>query len=155
MGEKEHKKRTKSLMLLHQDLFVMTTTTVFRNLEEERIWDIDQGVRERFNAKSLYELALREDIPWRQWNHWVREKIVTYLRENNRIAAPQTINNGGMNETAIVWTLSTATNVCCITATCATATTTNARCFSNEYCVECESAANAKFSNGHSCCPSS
>merc|ERR1712130_455210 len=87
--EKEHKKRTKSLMLLQQDLFVMTTTTVFRNLEEERIWDIDQSVRERFNAKSLYELALREDIPWRQWNHWVREKIVTYLRDNHRIAAPQ------------------------------------------------------------------
>ena len=71
-------------MLLQQDLFVMTTTTVFRNLEEERIWDIDQSVRGRFNAKSLYELALREDIPWRQWNHWVREKIVTYLRENSR-----------------------------------------------------------------------
>jgi len=87
-AEREHKKRTKSL-LLQQDLFVMTTTTVFRNLEEERIWDIDQSVRERFNAKSLYELALREDIPWRQWNHWVREKIVTYLRENNRIANPQ------------------------------------------------------------------
>merc|ERR1712217_257693 len=34
-------------------------------------------------------LALREDIPWRQWNHWVREKIVTYLRDNHRIAAPQ------------------------------------------------------------------
>jgi len=91
-AEREHKKRTKSLMLLQQDLFVMTTTTVFRNLEEERIWDIDQSVRERFNAKSLYELALREDIPWRQWNHWVREKIVTYLRENNRIAN----NFGGM-----------------------------------------------------------
>merc|ERR1719295_2407287 len=91
-AEREHKKRTKSLMLLQQDLFVMTTTTVFRNLEEERIWDIDQGVREMFNAKSLYELALREDIPWRQWNHWVREKIVTYLRENNRIAN----NFGGM-----------------------------------------------------------
>ncbi len=73
----------------------MTTTTVFRNLEEERIWDIDQSVRERFNAKSLYELALREDIPWRQWNHWVREKIVTYLRENNRIANPQQYGGGG------------------------------------------------------------
>merc|ERR1719295_1372973 len=93
-AEREHKKRTKSLMLLQQDLFVMTTTTVFRNLEEERIWDIDQGVRERFNAKSLYELALREDIPWRQWNHWVREKIVTYLRENNRIAHTPGYQNG-------------------------------------------------------------
>merc|ERR1712087_403901 len=49
-AEREHKKRTKSLMLSQQDLFIMTTTTVFRNLEEERIWDIDQSVRERFNA---------------------------------------------------------------------------------------------------------
>eukprot|EP01083_Nonionella_stella_P226033 803132_1 len=94
-AEREHKKRTKSLMLLQQDLFVMTTTTVFRNLEEERIWEIDQSVRERFNAKSLYELALREDIPWRQWNHWVREKIVTFLRENNRIAPPQGVSAWG------------------------------------------------------------
>merc|ERR1712087_695892 len=80
-----HNQRTKSLMLLQQDLFVMTTTTVFRNLEEERIWDIDQSVKERFNPKSLYELTLREDIPWRQWNQWVREKIVTYLRENGKM----------------------------------------------------------------------
>ena len=83
---KEHKNRTKSLMLLQQDLFVMTCTTVFRNLEEERIWDIDQSVRDRFNAKVLYEDALREDVPWREWNHWIREKVVTYLRENNRVA---------------------------------------------------------------------
>ena len=83
--EEEHKKREKNLNVLQQDLFVMTTTTVFRNLEEERIWLIDWGVRERFNAKSMYKLALREKIPWRQWNHWIRDKIVTYLRENNRI----------------------------------------------------------------------
>ena len=53
-------------MLLQQDLFVMTTTTVFRNLEEERVWEIDQSVRDRFNAKVLYEEALKQDIPWRQ-----------------------------------------------------------------------------------------
>merc|ERR1712129_671463 len=64
-----HNQRTKSLMLL----------------EEERIWDIDQSVKERFNPKSLYELTLREDIPWRQWNQWIREKIVTYLRENGKM----------------------------------------------------------------------
>jgi len=96
-----HNQRTKSLMLLQQDLFVMTTTTVFRNLEEERIWDIDQSVKERFNPKSLYELTLREDIPWRQWNQWIREKIVTYLRENgkmlnqNRHMQQQPSMNGG------------------------------------------------------------
>ena len=68
--------------------FEITVTTVFRNLEQERIWDIDQEVRDRFNSESLYELALREEIPWKKWNEWVREMIVTYLRENNKITAP-------------------------------------------------------------------
>jgi len=88
-NNKEQKKRARSLMLLQQDLFVMTTTTVFRNLEEERIWDIDQSVRDRFNAKLLYEEALREDVPWRQWNQWVRERVVAYLKENNRVTVQQ------------------------------------------------------------------
>jgi len=89
VNNKEQKKRARSLMLLQQDLFVMTTTTVFRNLEEERIWDIDQSVRDQFNAKVLYEEALKQDIPWRQWSQWVRERVVTYLKENNRVTIQQ------------------------------------------------------------------
>ena len=82
---KSSKPTTKSIMLLSQDLFIMTATTVFRNLEEERIWDIDESVKERFNAKALYQIAVKEEIPWREWNQFIRNKIVTYLRENNRI----------------------------------------------------------------------
>merc|ERR1711933_529361 len=70
------------LMLL-QDLFVTETESVFRYAE--RIWYIDQIVRERFNQKSLYEMALKEDIPWRQCEKWIREKILSYLQENGRI----------------------------------------------------------------------
>eukprot|EP01084_Bolivina_argentea_P304219 525330_1 len=81
----DKEKRAKSLLLLQQDLFVMTISTVFRNLEEERIWDIDEKVTERFNPKILYEQAVSEDIPWRQWNHWVRDKVVTYLKENGKV----------------------------------------------------------------------
>merc|ERR1719150_2170436 len=77
-----HKKRTKSLMLLQQDLFVMTCTTVFRNIEEEGQYTITQNIRDRFNAKELYEEALQADIPWRQWNHWVRAKVVDYLKRH-------------------------------------------------------------------------
>merc|ERR1719464_2240317 len=75
-----HKKRTKSLMLLQQDLFVMTCTTVFRNIEEEGQYSVNQTIRDRFNAKELYEEALQADIPWRQWNHWVRAKVMEYLK---------------------------------------------------------------------------
>merc|ERR1712228_532977 len=77
-----HNRRTKSLMLLQQDLFVMTCTTVFRNLEEEGQYTITQNIRDRFNAKELYEEALQADIPWRQWNHWVRAKVVDYLKRH-------------------------------------------------------------------------
>merc|ERR1719204_1850102 len=81
--ERTHKKRTKSLMLLQQDLFVMTCTTVFRNIEEEGQYTIDQNIRDKFNAKLMYEEALAQDIPWRQWNHWVRRKILNYLKTIN------------------------------------------------------------------------
>jgi len=76
-------------MLLQQDLFVMTTTTVFRQLEEERIWEIDQSVRDKFNAKSLYEQALQNDVPWRHWNQWIRDRIVEYLKGNNKMIQTQ------------------------------------------------------------------
>merc|ERR1719204_2884588 len=79
-----HNRRTKSLMLLQQDLFVMTCTTVFRNLEEEGLFDHTadfQRIRDRFNAKQLYEKALHDDIPWRQWSHWVRQKIIEHLKQ--------------------------------------------------------------------------
>ena len=47
--------------------------------------NIDQSVRDKLNAKYLYELMLREDIPWRQWNHWIRNHIIIYLKEHNRM----------------------------------------------------------------------
>lgn len=76
-------KRTKSLMMLQQDLFVMTCTTVFRNIEEEGQYSITQSVREKFDAKQMYAEALQQDIPWRQWNTWVRQKIMDYLKRCN------------------------------------------------------------------------
>merc|ERR1719397_1488529 len=74
-------KRTKSLMMLQQDLFVMTCTTVFRNIEEEGQYVITPAIRDKFDAKVMYDEALQQDIPWRQWNTWVRKKIMDYLRE--------------------------------------------------------------------------
>jgi len=76
-------KRTKSLMMLQQDLFVMTCTTVFRNIEEEGQYSITQSVRDKFDAKQMYAEALQQDIPWRQWNTWVRQKIMDYLKRYN------------------------------------------------------------------------
>ena len=73
--------RAQELIKLQQDLFVMTTHTVFRSLQEEGIWEIDESVKEKFNAKIMYEQALKLDVPWRQWNHWLRKQIVDDLKQ--------------------------------------------------------------------------
>eukprot|EP00488_Nonionellina_sp_1-RS-2012_P000733 TRINITY_DN119_c0_g1_i1.p1 TRINITY_DN119_c0_g1~~TRINITY_DN119_c0_g1_i1.p1 ORF type:complete len:142 (-),score=55.81 TRINITY_DN119_c0_g1_i1:406-831(-) len=72
-------------MKLQQDLFVMSTHTVFRHLEEERIWNVDAQVRDMFCAQNMYPIALKNDIPWRQWQYWIRDQITTYLRENGGV----------------------------------------------------------------------
>ena len=61
--KREYRKRLISLLLLQQDLMVMTVITVFRNLHQETIWQVDQFVKDRFNAKSLHAIAMKEDIP--------------------------------------------------------------------------------------------
>jgi len=76
-------KRTKSLMMLQQDLFVMTCTTVFRNIEEEGQYVITPAIRDKFDAKVMYDEALQQDIPWRQWNTWVRQRIMDHLKNYN------------------------------------------------------------------------
>jgi len=66
-----------------QDLFVMTCTTVFRNIEEEGQYCITQAIRDKFDAKLMYDEALQQDIPWRQWNTWVRQRIMDHLKNYN------------------------------------------------------------------------
>ncbi|ETO11692.1 hypothetical protein RFI_25684, partial [Reticulomyxa filosa] len=83
----EQKRYPMHVIQVQQDLFLMTTMSVFRTLQEERIWDIDQSVKDRFDPKILYEEALRQDISWRQWNKWIRDMVVCYLIENNRMIA--------------------------------------------------------------------
>jgi len=85
--QEEHKKRTKSLMLLQQDLFVMTTTTVFRNLEEDD-YPVTQKLKDSFDPKEMYEKALANDVPWRQWQNWIHEQIIQKMIEQGTITAP-------------------------------------------------------------------
>jgi len=85
-------KRTKSLMMLQQDLFVMTCTTVFRNIEEEGQYTITQAIREKFDAKLMYDEALQQDIPWRQWNTWVRQRIMDHLKNFDTSEEVQSID---------------------------------------------------------------
>ena len=48
------------------------------------MWAIDDRVRSapEMSAQHLYERALREDVPWRRWNSWVRERANEFLQEH-------------------------------------------------------------------------
>merc|ERR1711964_171677 len=90
-----------SLMQLQMDLFIMTTTTVFRNLEEEGVYKITPDIRKLFEPQQMYEEALSKDIPWRQWNAWLRSKIVTFLRQTQSGASPTEAITGGAATNAV------------------------------------------------------
>merc|ERR550525_202594 len=72
--------RTESLILLQKDLFILTTTTVFRNLEEQYL-DVPADIKAEFNPNDMYEIALKEDVSWRAWQHWLTDKILDRTRE--------------------------------------------------------------------------
>jgi len=80
-NKKDLSDRHEAVMDLQKDLFVMTCHTVFRHLTEERIWNVTDETKEMFSPQVLYPIALKADIPWRQWENWMREKVTTHLRE--------------------------------------------------------------------------
>jgi len=99
---KQEKKRTESLILLQKDLFIMTTTTVFRNLEEE-YYPVTQELKQQFNPNEMYDEVLKKDIPWRQWQNWIRQTIITSMGEKGLIdnaskEGPETTNTTGEDE---------------------------------------------------------
>jgi len=82
---KQRTDRTESLILLQKDLFILTTTTVFRNLEEQ-YYPINQEIKAEFNPNDMYKLALEEDISWRKWQPWLTEKVINRMREKGLLA---------------------------------------------------------------------
>ena len=89
--EEKQQLRSKQLKVvqLQQDLFVMTVEAVYKELEEQRIWTIDHSVRELFNATTMYEAVLKQDIAWRKWQWFVRDQITNYLREHDMVKTPR------------------------------------------------------------------
>merc|ERR1711964_325236 len=77
-GQASKRQRTESVMKTQQKLFFTTMPIVFQNLEEEG-HTITQDDRKLFDPKKMYEEALSKDIPWRQWNAWIRNKVINTL----------------------------------------------------------------------------
>jgi len=76
--------KMKEVIKLQQDLYIMSTHTVLRELEEERIWIVDEDVRATFAPQKMWPTVLKADVPWRTWQHWLREQVTSYCRENGK-----------------------------------------------------------------------
>lgn len=74
-----------AIVTLQEDLYIMTTHTVLRNLAEERIWRIDQEVRDKFNPQRMWPTVLKQDIPWRHWQQWLREQVTSFCRQTGKL----------------------------------------------------------------------
>eukprot|EP01083_Nonionella_stella_P279366 950364_1 len=95
-AKKQLKQKQLRVVKLQQDLFVMTVEAVYKELEEQKIWKIDETVRQQFDAESMYETVLKQDVAWRKWQWFVREQITNYLRENNMVIS-QSKSTAGNN----------------------------------------------------------
>eukprot|EP01084_Bolivina_argentea_P014438 26968_1 len=84
-AKKQLKQKQYRVVYLQQDLFVMTVEAVYKELEEQKIWKIDENVRKQFDAETMYRAVLKHDIAWKKWQWFVREQITNYLRENNMV----------------------------------------------------------------------
>jgi len=91
-------RRHDTIIDLQKDLFVMTCHTVFRHLTEERIWNVTDETREMFSPQKMYPIALKADIPWRQWQNWIREKVTTHLREEAQRRLQQQVHGQAQPE---------------------------------------------------------
>eukprot|EP01084_Bolivina_argentea_P014433 26962_1 len=95
-AKKQIRQKQYRVVKLQQDLFVMTVEAVYKELEEQKIWKIDETVRQQFDAESMYETVLKQDVAWRKWQWFVREQITNYLRENNMVIS-QSKSTAGNN----------------------------------------------------------
>merc|ERR1712039_64544 len=66
---------------------------VFRNLEEDD-YPITQRLKDSFNPKEMYEKALANDVPWRQWQNWIHEQILQKMIADGSIPPPNQNQSG-------------------------------------------------------------
>merc|ERR1711964_244411 len=80
---------------LQKDLFIMTTSTVFRNLDEEGKYEITPEIRKVFEAGAMLIEAKCKDIPWREWNAWLRNKVLEYLKLKSAVKSKRRRSKSG------------------------------------------------------------
>ena len=53
------------------------------NLRDNGILNEQHDIENAFDLNALYGCASREDIPWSQWNHWMRNKLLDHFPVQN------------------------------------------------------------------------
>jgi len=72
--------KTATQLATQKMLFETQTETIFRELNFEGIYGlIGSVIKEEFQNDEFYERTLKKEIPWRNWDSYIRKEIVDYL----------------------------------------------------------------------------
>merc|ERR1719166_193415 len=80
------REKTASQLATQRNLFNMIVKTTFREINYEGLYGfLGDPVQAEFKDDKFYQTALAQNVPWRDWEVWVRAQICTYLVSNGLV----------------------------------------------------------------------
>jgi len=81
------REKTASQLQTQRNLFNMIIKTTFREINFEGLYGfLGDPVQAEFKDDKFYQKALASNVPWRDWEVWVRSEVCAYLVANNLVA---------------------------------------------------------------------
>merc|ERR1719150_1659507 len=80
------REKTASQLQTQRNLFNMIVKTTFREINFEGLYGfLGDPVQAEFKDDKFYQKALASNIPWRDWEAWVRSEVCAYLVANGLV----------------------------------------------------------------------
>merc|ERR1719412_1911447 len=80
------REKTASQLQTQRNLFNMIVKTTFREINFEGLYGfLGDPVQAEFKDDKFYQTALAQNVPWRDWEVWVRAQICAYLVSNGLV----------------------------------------------------------------------
>merc|ERR1719461_1344305 len=80
------REKTASQLETQRNLFDMLVKTTFREINHEGLYGfLGDNIKQEFTTDTFYQKALASNVPWREWDTWIRAEVVTYLTSNGLV----------------------------------------------------------------------
>merc|ERR1719499_2187248 len=80
------REKTASQLQTQRNLFNMIVKTTFREINFEGLYGfLGEPVQVEFKDDKFYQKAIGLNVPWRDWEVWVRSEVCAYLVDNGLV----------------------------------------------------------------------